>query len=73
GLGVGLLPRLATLGHADDVVRRRISGAAKPSRRIVAVTRKGSRGSPLIEESLEILQRTAERIISQRSAEELDG
>ncbi|MGP9032975.1 LysR family transcriptional regulator [Glutamicibacter mysorens] len=73
GLGVGLLPRLATLGHADDVVRRRISGAAKPSRRIVAVTRKGSRGSPLIEESLEILQRTAKSIISQRSAEELDG
>ncbi|MFJ2350665.1 LysR family transcriptional regulator [Glutamicibacter sp. NPDC087673] len=73
GLGVGLLPRLATLGDAQNVVRRRISGAAKPSRRIVAVTRKGSRGSPLIEESLGILQRTAKDIISLRSAEELDG
>lgn len=73
GLGVGLLPRLATLGDAENVVRRRISGAAKPSRRIIAVTRKGSRGSPLIEESLEILQRTAKSINSQRSAEELDG
>ncbi len=73
GLGVGLLPRLATLGSVETVVRRRISGTAKPSRRIVAVTRKGGRGSPLIEESLTFLQRTAESIISQRLTEELDG
>lgn len=72
GLGVGLLPRLATLGNVDNVVRRRITGVAKPSRRIVAVTRKGSLGSPMIEESLKILQDTANGIISQRSAEELD-
>jgi len=62
---------LATLAHADNVVRRRITGAAKPSRRILAVTRKGSLGSPMIEESLKILQDTAKDIISQRSAEEL--
>lgn len=73
GLGVGLLPRLATLGSEENVVRRRISGAAKPSRRIVAVTRKGSRGAPLIDESLTTLQETAERIIAQRLTEELDG
>lgn len=72
GLGVGLLPRLATLGNVDNVVRRRITGVAKPSRRIVAVTRKGSLGSPMIEESLKILQDTAKGIISQRAAEELD-
>lgn len=73
GLGVGLFPRLATLGNAENVVRRRISGAAKPSRRIIAVTRKGSRGAPLIEESLAVLQSTAASIISQRLTEELDG
>lgn len=73
GLGVGLLPRLATLGNVENVVRRRISGSAKPSRRIIAVTRKGSRGAPLIEESLTVLQATAESIISQRLTEELDG
>lgn len=73
GLGVGLLPRLATLGGGENVVRRRISGAAKPSRRIVAVTRKGSRGSPLIQESLTALQTIAQGIISQRLTDELDG
>lgn len=73
GLGVGLLPRLATLGNVENVVRRRISGAAKPSRRIVAVTRKGGRGSPLMEESLTFLQSTAKAIISQRLTEELDA
>lgn len=73
GLGVGLLPRLATLGNVQNVVRRRISGAAKPSRRIIAVTRKGSLGSPLIKESLAVLQTTAQEIISQRLSEELDG
>lgn len=73
GLGVGLMPRLATLGSAENVVRRRISGAIKPSRRIVAVTRKGSKGAPLIEESLTVLQSTAKSIISQRLTEELDG
>lgn len=73
GLGVGLLPRLATLGSEENVVRRRISGAAKPSRRIVAVTRKGSRGAPLIEQALTGLQANAEAIIAQRLTEELDG
>lgn len=73
GLGVGLLPRLATLGNVENVVRRRISGVAQPSRRIIAVTRKGSRGGPLIEESLTVLQTTAESILSQRLTEELDG
>lgn len=73
GLGVGLVPRLATLGNQENVVRRRISGAAKPSRRIIAVTRKGGRGAPLIAESLTALQAMAEGIISQRMIEELDG
>lgn len=69
GLGVGLLPRLAPLGSAENVTRLRISGQGKPARRIVAAVRKGSLGSPLIKESLGILQGRAKRILTER----LDG
>lgn len=70
GLGVGLLPRLATLGNAENVTRLRISGPGKPARRIVAAVRMGSIGSPLIKESLSILQARARRILTERLAEE---
>lgn len=66
GLGVGLLPRLAPLGSAENVTRLPISGRGKPSRRIVAAVRKGSMGSPLIRESLGILQARAKRILTER-------
>jgi DNA-binding transcriptional LysR family regulator len=66
GLGLGLLPRLAPLRGAENVVRLRISGKWKPARRIVAAVRKGSIASPLIQESLGILQVSANRILTTR-------
>ena len=66
GLGVGLLPRLAPLHDAEKVVRLRIAGRGKPARRIVAAVRRGGIGSPLIQESLGILQVTADRILTAR-------
>jgi DNA-binding transcriptional LysR family regulator len=71
GLGVGLLPRLAPLGSAENVTRLRITGQGKPARRIVAAVRKGSLGSPLIKESLGILQARAKRILTERLEEEV--
>lgn len=71
GLGVGLLPRLATLRSAENVVRLPITGRGKPSRRIVAAVRKGSIGSPLIAESLNILQTRAKRILTERLEDDL--
>ncbi|WFR82871.1 LysR family transcriptional regulator [Arthrobacter sp. Y-9] len=70
GLGVGLLPRLAPLRGAENVVRLRISGKGRPSRRIIAVARRGSLGSPLIQESLGILQAGAHQILTARLDEE---
>jgi DNA-binding transcriptional LysR family regulator len=70
GLGVGLLPRLAPLHNAENVVRLRITGKGKPARRIVAAVRRGSIGSPLIKESLEILQGTAQRLLKTRLEDE---
>ena len=66
GLGVGLLPRLAPLHSGENVVRLRIAGKGKPSRRIVAAVRTGSITSPLIQESLGILQASADRILTTR-------
>jgi DNA-binding transcriptional LysR family regulator len=71
GLGVGLLPRLAPLHGADNVVRLHITGKAKPTRRIVAAVRRGSIASPLIQESLGILQVNANRILTSRLDEDL--
>ena len=71
GLGVGLLPRLAPLHSAENVVRLRITGKGRPVRRIVAVARRGSIGSPLIQESLSILQTNAKRILAARPEDDL--
>lgn len=71
GLGAGLLPRLASLGSAEDVVRLPISGRGKPFRRIVAVVREGSMDSPLIKESLEVLDARAKRILIERLEDDL--
>ena len=53
------------------MTRLPISGRGKPSRRIVAAVRKGSIDSPLIKESLGILQRRAKRILTERLEDEL--
>jgi hypothetical protein len=52
------------------VTRLRITGRGKPARRIVAAVRKGSLDSPLIKESLGILQDRAKRILTERLEEE---
>lgn len=70
GMGVGLVPRLASLWQAENVTRLRITGRAKPARRIVAVARKGSMSSPVIRQSLEVLQSNARVILAERLAEE---
>lgn len=71
GLGVGLLPRLAPLHGAENVVRLRLAGAGKPARRIVAAVRRGSITSPLVQESLGILQVNAQRILAGRLDDDL--
>ncbi len=71
GMGVGLLPRLAPIGSAENVTRLRISGPGQPRRRIIAAVRKGSIDSPLIKESLGILQARAKRILTERLEEEI--
>lgn len=71
GMGVGFLPRLAPLRNAENVIRLPISGRGKPTRRIVAVVRKGSLESPLIKDSLDILQTKAERILNERLQNDL--
>jgi hypothetical protein len=68
---VGLLPRLAPLRSAENVVRLRITGKGKPTRRIVAAVRRGSIASPLIQESLGILQVSANRILAARPEDDL--
>ena len=70
GLGVGFLPRLATLGGSAQVRRLRLIGPGHPTRRIVAAVRHGSLASPLIDQSLEYLRATARRILAERLAEE---
>ncbi|MFJ2620526.1 LysR substrate-binding domain-containing protein [Glutamicibacter sp. NPDC087344] len=70
GLGVGLMPRLASLSGGFGVSRLRIVGASRPARRIVAVVRSGSRNSPLIRSSLDFLQAEGKRISAERLAEE---
>lgn len=62
---------------AGTVARCRKCGSAahhrkaKPTRRIVAAVRRGSIASPLIQESLDILQVNANRILTSRLDEDL--
>lgn len=66
GMGVGFLPRLAPMGENQNVVRLRLEGATRPTRRIVAVVRRGSFESPLLRETLRLLQESAQEILAVR-------
>ncbi|MFI0481037.1 LysR family transcriptional regulator [Actinomadura sp. 9N215] len=55
GFGVALVPRLAPLPPADEVVRVPLSGGMAPSRRIVACVRSGSERQPPIARALAAL------------------
>lgn len=69
GVGIGLVPRLASFETVRDVVRVRIAGERGPTRRIVAVMRAGSLESPLIRRSLSYLRQTASSILGNRRSE----
>lgn len=68
GVGIGLVPRLASLEGARNVVRVRITGEGRPVRKIVAAVRAGSLNSPLIRDSLKHLRATAQGIFDSRIA-----
>ncbi|WP_309133145.1 LysR family transcriptional regulator [Brevibacterium sp.] len=70
GVGVGLLPRLASLEGVKDVSRVRLAGPGRLSRKIVASARTGSLRSPLLRESLKHLRETAQEILSTRLDDE---
>ena len=70
GVGIGLVPRLASLESVRDVVRVRIAGDRGPMRKIVAAMRAGSLESPLIRDSLSHLRRTARQILGTRLDQE---
>ncbi|HYZ98091.1 MAG TPA: LysR family transcriptional regulator [Acidimicrobiales bacterium] len=59
GLGVALVPRLATIPPDDPVARVPISGQQPPARRIVTCVRGGSRDHPHIRRGLDALGATA--------------
>lgn len=69
GVGIGLVPRLASFETMREVVRVRLRGEHGPRRKIVAVMRAGSLESPLIRQSLDHLRQTATSILGTRVAE----
>ncbi|MGP9587137.1 LysR substrate-binding domain-containing protein [Micrococcaceae sp. AOP34-BR2-30] len=70
GVGVSLLPRLASLAGEDNVSRVRLTGSGRLSRKIIAAMRAGSRRSPLIRDSLQHLRTTSQYILSTRLRED---
>ncbi|GAA1518182.1 LysR family transcriptional regulator [Brevibacterium permense] len=70
GVGVSLLPRLASLAGEANVRRIRLSGTGRPSRKIIAAVRTGSRRSPLVRESMQHLRTTSQYILSTRLRED---
>lgn len=69
GMGCGLLPRLVGGSGVENVARVSITGPARPVRKIVAVTRRGGLGSPLVRESIETLRARARHVLATRLAE----
>lgn len=71
GMGLGLVPRLVSVAAFDNVVRVRLSGAARPLRKVVAVVRRGGADAPLVGESLDILRSISTELMATRLAEEI--
>lgn len=69
GIGIGLVPRLVSLERYNSVMRVHISGVGRPTRRIIAVVRRGSLESPLIQESLAMLRGITQEILEHRLRE----
>ncbi|MGM7666754.1 LysR family transcriptional regulator [Microbacterium sp. A93] len=69
GLGLGLVPRLASPAGAENVRRVPISGPARPTRRIIAAVRRGTATAPTIAASLDHLKDAARRLLTERLTE----
>ncbi|MEW1980488.1 LysR family transcriptional regulator [Citricoccus sp. NPDC079358] len=69
GMGLGLVPRLASLAGSENVRRVPISGPARPTRRILAAVRRGTATAPIVAASLAHLKDAARRLLSERLAE----
>lgn len=61
GFGIGLVPPPAPLPPDDDVVRVPLRGAAAPSRRIIAIVRRGGESQPPVARGLDALHAAARR------------
>ncbi len=70
GVGVSLLPRMASLAGEANVRRVRLAGTGRLSRKIIAAVRAGSRRSPLIRESMQHLRTMSQHILSTRLRED---
>ena len=64
GLGVMLVPRLGRLSAEWPVTRIRLCGEPIPARRILATTRQGGAGHPLVTEALDLIVATSMRLLS---------
>ncbi|MGB4776893.1 LysR family transcriptional regulator [Microbacterium sp.] len=68
GMGMGLVPRLMRVEGFENVVRVGLSGPERPSRRVLAVVRRGSMDAPLVQESLRFLNRRVREVLAHRRA-----
>lgn len=57
GLGVAFIPRLVPSGQQFRTVRVPLAGPSAPSRRVLAVMRRGARSSPLVAAAMGALER----------------
>jgi DNA-binding transcriptional LysR family regulator len=62
-LGVMLIPRLGRIYAEWPVTRIRLSGEPVPARRIMAATRKGGAGHPLVAQTLDLIQASSSRLL----------
>ncbi|MGK5173582.1 LysR family transcriptional regulator [Geodermatophilus sp. CPCC 205761] len=63
-LGVMLIPRLGLINTEWPVTRIRLSGEPVPARRILATTRKGGAGHPLVAQTLDLIQVASSSLFS---------
>jgi DNA-binding transcriptional LysR family regulator len=64
GLCVMLMPRLGSIDQRWPVARIRLSGEPAPARRIMAVTRKGGAGHPLVAEALSLIHTSSSSLFT---------
>lgn len=64
GLCVMLMPRLGSIDQRWPIARIQLSGEPAPARRIMAVTRKGGAGHPLVAEALELIHASSSTLFS---------